>query len=136
MNRAINGSRAPYVGPTDEAAVEATHLRTHVISVRVNKEELAWVERASESAQLMMGTYLRVAAFGQHRPLISKLNQEGLLLLGESTESVLRIADSLEEMGADKSHYQRELTMLMAEIQRVRQLLVGALAPDATHIAQ
>lgn len=136
MKQPANGSRVPDVRPNDETKVEAVNLRKHSISVRVNSEELAWVRRASKSARLMMGTYLRVAALGQHHAQISELSQEGLLLLGESTESVLRIAACLEGMALDKSDYQREFTMLMAEIQRVRQLLVGALAPGAVQIAQ
>ena len=132
MGQAVKVSRAPYVKAGKAAAeTDAVHLRTHVISVRVNSKELAWVTRASETARLMKGTYLRVAALGQHRAVISELNQQGLQLLGEVSENVLRIADSLEEMKMDQVAYQRDMTALIVEMQRIRQLLVGALGPEA-----
>lgn len=131
MCQAVKVSRAPHVKAAKAAEADAIHLRTHTISVRVNSQELAWLTRASETARLMKGTYLRVAALGQHRAAVSELNQQGLQLLGEASENVLRIADSLAEMKMDQVAYQRDLTALMVEMQRIRQLLVGALEPEA-----
>lgn len=135
MSQAANGSRPPYVKPADAAEVRAHHLRRHVISVRVTDEELAWVKRASKSARLKMGTYLRVSALGQHRAPISELNRAGLQLLGDATESILRIADSLDDMNAGKAAYGFDLMMLAEEMQRIRQLLSGALGHEATPIS-
>ena len=133
MCQAVEVSRAPYVkaAKAAKADADAVHLRTHTISVRINSQELAWLTRASETARLMKGTYLRVAALGQHRAVISELNQQGLQLLGEASENVLRIADSLEELKMDRIAYQCDLTALMGEMQHIRQLLVGALGPEA-----
>lgn len=135
MNQAANGSRPPYVTPADSAEARAHHLRRHVISVRVTDDELGWVKRASKGARLKMGTYLRVSALGQLRASIPELNQAGLQLLGEATESILRIADSLEDMSANKAAYGFDPMMLAEEMQRIRQLLSGALGPEATPIS-
>lgn len=80
---------------TGRTPLPADELRTHTVSVRLNPDELAWLDAQREQVKMQRGEYLRVAAMGKLPKTIPALNQEAWSELARAAANLNQIAQKL-----------------------------------------
>lgn len=99
------------------AAVEPEEKRSHCVSVRLNKSEIAWLDQSR--GKLQRGEFLRAASMGKLPKTIPTINREHWQELARIGSNINQIAARLN-MG-----HTLPLDEVREEIMALRMALVG-----------
>lgn len=113
----FKGYRARQGQPVDQA-----DLRSHCVSVRLNKSELADLDERREGTGMQRGEWLRAAALSAVPTPIPPLNRQAWAELARSSANLNQLTRHLNESaGADS-----QTVLAMAELKTFRLALISA----------
>ncbi len=99
-------------------------LRLHTVSVRLNSEELAWLDDARKSVKMQRGEYLRAASRGKLPQTIPSVNREAWSNLARVAGNLNQYQSKINE-GLATGHDAATIKDLHNLVQLLRSELIG-----------
>ncbi|MGN9482623.1 ATP-binding protein [Klebsiella aerogenes] len=105
-------------------------IRSHCVSVRLNEEELIILD--SKRGQYKKGEWLRIASLNKLPPVLSEINREAWIKLGNLTQDLTHLLNHLDSKSPDSELTRTELFALRRQIKTLRDHLIPStfLGPD------
>ena len=104
------------------APLDPTVKRDHCVSVRLNGDELAWLDAARSAVRMQRGEYLRAAAMDKLPPTIPELNREAWVSLSRAASNLNQLAKAVNQSGFSDSDFQP----IQSALADFRKSLIGA----------
>lgn len=110
-----------YTKRSGRRAIPDAERRVHCVSVRLNDNELLWLDFVRGQVGLQRGEYLRFAALSTLPPVIPPVNQEAFRLLSRVSANLNQLAKRLNQ-----DHYSIAITEIESAIQETKRAIIGA----------